>query len=203
MDTLAKIYDVMLLNRLKLYCSIDKCQAGAQKNRDCVEQTMTLRLLCDSALFEKRIFYVLFIDFSKAYDRVPRMKLIERLRALGCSNVMLHAILAMHKSTKNIPNSAVGDVSIGVRQGAPSSCLLYVIYINEMVKMLKRTIASDGFLGRLHTLLMMYDALILSTSREMNVFKKLEVVYRIGRESSMVIDEKKTCLFAINGEDCD
>ena len=33
MDTLAKIYDKMILNRLTLWSSIDKCQAGAQKGR--------------------------------------------------------------------------------------------------------------------------------------------------------------------------
>lgn len=48
--------------------------------------------------------------------------------------------------------------------------------------MLKRTIASDEFLGSLHTLLMMDDVVILSTSREM-CLKKIEVVCRICRES--------------------
>ena len=31
MDTLAKIYDTLILNRLLLWCYIDKCQAGAKK----------------------------------------------------------------------------------------------------------------------------------------------------------------------------
>ena len=37
MDTLAKIYDKMILNRLTQWSSIDKCQAGAQKGRGCIE----------------------------------------------------------------------------------------------------------------------------------------------------------------------
>ena len=47
MDTLAKVYDKLLLNRLSLWSAIDKCQTGAQKSRGCIEQIMTLRLLID------------------------------------------------------------------------------------------------------------------------------------------------------------
>ena len=56
--------------RLSLWVSIDKCQAGAQKGRGCVEQIMTLRLLIDLAKHKKKKMYTLFIDLSKAYDRV-------------------------------------------------------------------------------------------------------------------------------------
>lgn len=41
MNTLAKIYDSLILNR---WTNIDQCQAGAQQGRGCVEQIMTLRL---------------------------------------------------------------------------------------------------------------------------------------------------------------
>ena len=64
MDTLAKMYDKLLLNRLSLWSAIDKCQAGAQKSRGCIEQIMTLRLLIDLASCKKRKLYILFIDFS-------------------------------------------------------------------------------------------------------------------------------------------
>ena len=60
------------MNRLRLWCSVDKCQAGAQKGRSCIEQVMTLRLLIDFVKCKNKKLYVLFIDFSKAYDRVPR-----------------------------------------------------------------------------------------------------------------------------------
>lgn len=202
MDTLAKIYDVLLLNRLKLWCHIDQCQAGAQKGRGCLEQIVALRLLSDYAKYKKVKLYVLFIDFSKAYDRVPRGKLMERLRSLGCGRVMLGAIKAMYKSTKNILKSATIDASIGVRQGAPSSCLLFVIYIDYMVRMIKRAVGNDGFLGLLHVLLLMDDAVIMATSREM-CLKKLEVVLEFCCESGMKINEKKTKFFVVNGEECD
>ena len=135
MDSLAKIYDTLILNRLMLWCHIDKCQAGAQKSRSCLEQIFTLRLLIDFVKYKKLKLYVLFIDYSKAYDRVPRHKLIEVLKSRGCGKVMLRAIQAMYTTTKNVLKTAIIDATIGVRQGAPSSCLLFIIYIDVMVRM--------------------------------------------------------------------
>ena len=60
---------------------------------------------------------------------------------------MLGGIKAMYKSTKNILKSATIDASIGVHQGTPSSCLLFVIYIDYMVRMIKRAVGNDGCLG--------------------------------------------------------
>ena len=202
MDSLAKIYDTLIMNRLLLWCSIDKCQAGAQKGRSCLEQIFTLRMLSNFAIYRKQKLYVLFIDYSKAYDRVSRQKLIEVLKSLGCGKVMLSAIQSMYKCTKNILKTAVIDSTIGVRQGAPSSCLLFVIYINEMIKMLKNAIANDGFLGCLHALLLMDDTVILATSREM-CESKLNVVVKYCQEFGMCMNAKKTKFFVINGNERD
>lgn len=202
MDTLAKVYDTMILNRLKLWWSIDKCQAGAQKQRGCVEQITALRLLCDYVMYKKRKLYVLFIDFSKAYDRVPRGKLVDILKDLGCGKVMIKAIKAMYTCTRNIMKSAIIESSIGVRQGAPTSCLLFTLYIDHMVKMLKNEIGADDFLGSLHTMLLMDDAVIVATSREM-CERKMNIVLRYCSEYGMLINQKKTKFFVVNGDDRD
>lgn len=107
------------------------------------------------------------MDFSKAYDRVPRDKMIKVLRDIGCGKRMLKAIQAMYTCTKHILKSAVISASIGVRQDAPTSCILFILYIDKLVHMLREAVASDGFLGALNVLLLMDDAVILATSREM------------------------------------
>ena len=124
MDTLAKIYDTLILNRLLLWFDFDKCQTGAQKGRSCLEQIFTLRMLSDYAIKKKLKLYILFIDYSMAYDRVPRSKLIDVLKSRGCGRVMLKALQAMYTSTKNIFKTAMIDATVEVRQEAPSICLL-------------------------------------------------------------------------------
>ena len=192
----------MIMNRLLLWFDIDKCQAGAQKGRSCLEQIFTLRILCSYALSKKCKLYVLFIDYSKAYDRVSRRKLIEVLKSRGCGRVMLKAIQAMYTCTKNVLKSAIINANIGVRQGAPSSCLLFVIYIDEMIKMIRNSIAEDGFLGGLHALLLMDDTVIVATNRTM-CEAKLKVVLKYCQEFGMSVNVKKTKYFVINGTSAD
>ena len=190
MDTLAKVYDKMILNRLTLWSSIDKCQAGAQKGRGCIEQILSLRLLVDLVKFKKFKLYILFIDFSKAYDKVPRNKLIEYLKSCGCGKIMLYALRNMYKRTYSILNSTIISTSSGVRQGAPTSCLLFIIYVDKMVKMIKDAVPMDGFLGNLHALLLMDDTVILATSREMCI-EKMKAVLNYCENYGMVINEKR------------
>ena len=163
---------------------------------------MTLRLLIDLAKHKKKKMYTLFIDFSKAYDRVPRNKLIEYMKSLGCGRTMLSALKNMYKNTYNVLNSTRIIISSGVRQGAPTSCLLFTTYVDKMVRMIKESVLSDGFLGRLHVLMLMDDTVIMATSRE-TCLKKLEAVLNFCEEFGMEINEKKTKFFVINSEEND
>lgn len=96
MGTLAKLYDVLILDRLRLWRDVDKCQAGSMPKRNCTEQIMTLRL-CDYIKYTNAKVYVEFIDFRKAYDRVQRNKLMQHLKPLGCGKVMSTAKRNMYK----------------------------------------------------------------------------------------------------------
>ena len=197
MDTLAKVYDILILNRLTLWTTIDKSQASAQKGRGCIEQIMSLRLLVDLAKSKKEKLYILFIDFSKAYDKVPRHKLIEHLKSLGCGRVMLHALKNMYKNTYSVLNSITISTSSGVRQGAPTSCLLFITYVDKMIKMIKEKVPVDGFLGDLHALMLMDDTVIVATSREMCV-RKLDAVIDYCEAYGMEINVKKTKFMVLN-----
>ena len=69
--------------------------------------------------------------------------------------------------------SAVIESSIGVRQGAATSCMLFIIYLDIMVKMINR-VEDDDFLKSNHTLLLMDDTVLLATSRK-KVIKNLRL----------------------------
>lgn len=91
---------------------------------------------------------MLFIDFSKAYDRVPRNKMIEVLWSLGYGKQMLLAIQAMYRCTKQLLKAVAVTTAVGVRQGAPTSCLLFIIYIDRFLNMLKKCSCSRWLLRR-------------------------------------------------------
>ena len=202
MDSLAKIYDRILCKRLELWFKPDREQAGAQKGRSCTEWIVCLRLLMDYALFRKVKLYVAFIDFSKAYDRVPRSGLIRALRALGCGVVMLCALAAMYENTQLVLGAAIISVTFGVRQGSPSSCFLFTLYVNPLIRGLKLKCGVDGFLGSLHCLLLMDDTIILSTTRD-GLLKKLNILSEFCQHSGMQISVKKTKFMVVNGDNQD
>ena len=124
----------------------DREQAGAQPKRGRLEHIVTLRLLFNYCVIKKVKLFVVFIDFCKAYDRVPRNKLLNTLKRLGSEAVILLALVAMYKLTKSILGVATVTASVGVRQGSPTSCFLFTIYVNTLIRMLKDRSGEDGFL---------------------------------------------------------
>ncbi len=74
--------------------------------------------------------------------------------------------------------------------------------MDQLVRMLKRNVDSDGFLQTLHSLLLMDDMVILATSRDM-CLRKMNIVMDYCREYGMVLNEKKTKFMVIRGTDRD
>ena len=48
---------------------------------------------------------MVFVDFAKAYDIVPRQKLFKVMKRLGCGAVMLAAVVAMYCTTESVIES--------------------------------------------------------------------------------------------------
>jgi hypothetical protein len=161
------------------------------KNRDCTEQILTLRLIIDYCMKKKCKLYLLFIDFSKAYDKVPRWKLINEMRQMGCGGIMLQTIIALYTCTIFVLKSAVISFNMGVLQGASTSGFLFVLYLDRMIRMVKQEYANDGFLGALSILLLMDDTVILATSRE-KLIGKFSIVMDYCQQYGMSINQTKT-----------
>jgi len=86
---------LVINERLKLWNMPSREQAGGQEGKGCLEQIMALRLLVDFVKGKRRKLFLVYVDFQKAYDRIPRYKLIERLKELGCRRIMLKPITSI------------------------------------------------------------------------------------------------------------
>ena len=72
---------------------------------------------------------------------------------------MVAALIAMYRVTDNmLLGTVVISATIGVRQGSPTSCLLFVLYVNDLIKLIKESCAPEGFLLWLHLLVLMDDS---------------------------------------------
>ncbi len=197
-NSISKLYDMVLCNRLNLWFRPFRKQAGAQSKRGCIEHIVALRLLTNVALREKHKLFVTFVDFSKAYDRVPRDKLFVILKHTGCGILMLAALVAMYSVTESMIGGTVMTAALGVRQGSPTSCLLFIVFMNELIRMLKRSCESDEFLDWLHTLVLMDDTVLLSTTTE-GMINKVTILKTFCSDYGMIISASKTKFFVIGG----
>ncbi len=112
--------------------------------------------------------------------------------------VMLGIIGAMYSVTESVIGTAVFATTLGVRQGSPTSCLLFVIYVNDLIKLVKENCEDDGFLKWLHILILMDDTVLLSTSRG-RMIRKLSLMKRFCEEYGMKVNASKTKFFVIHG----
>ena len=201
-NSITKIYDYVLYNRLSKWWQPDREQAGAQPKRGCTEHLVTLRLLINYSLNKKVKLFIAFIDFSKAYDRVPRKLMIAILKQLGCGLVMLAALVYMYKVTHSILGVAVISAVIGVRQGSPTSCFFFILYVNVLIRKIKLESGPDSFLEWLHLLMLMDDTVIFASSRE-RLILKLNILDNYCQTHGMQMNESKTKFMVINGSGSD
>ena len=102
---------------------------------------------------------VLYLDFAKAFDKVPHMRLLEKCRGLGLDGKMLEWIRVWLEGRKqrvvlNGEASEWADVLSGVPQGSVLGPTLFLIFINDIDKAVEVTssvllkFADDTKVGR-------------------------------------------------------
>ncbi len=149
---------------------------------------------------KKLSLFVTFIDFSAAYDRVPGATLLGMLRRLGCGPVMLAALVAMYRVTHGVIGTAVLTATVRVLQGSPTSCILFVLFLNYMIKVTEGELRVGWVPGvAIHVLVLMDDT-VLSTTRG-GMEQKLSLLYQFCNSYGKKVNEKKTKFFAINVRD--
>lgn len=198
-NSLGKIFDKCIQNRLSLWFKPSMEQAGGQKHRSTEEHIITLRLVMSFAKKKKKKLFICFIDFKKAYDKVPRIALIQLLIEYGCSASMILLIANMYSCSLGVIGTALFAIALGVRQGAPTSGLLFTIFMDKLIRSIKEIVPIDGFLLNLACLAFLDDLVILSTSR-VNMMKKLRALETFCRAFNMELNIDKSKFFVINGD---
>ncbi len=103
--------------------------------------------------------------------------------------------------TKILVGTAVITTAIGVRRGSLTSCLLFVLFVNDLIGITKAHCGLDGILRWLHVL-GMDDTVILSTTTE-GMKTKLTLLQEWCNNNEMKTNTGITKFFAINGTDHD
>lgn len=149
--------------------------------------------------------FVTYVDFNMVYDLVPHCKLVGILKRLGCGMVMLASLVALYNVTKSVVGGILIASTFEVRQGSLTPCLLFIIFVDKLIKIVKQSCLPDGLLCWLHTLVLMDNTVLLATSRE-RMIGKIKLSLNFCSRHGMVINGAKTFFFVVvvvSGSDAD
>ncbi len=141
-NILGKIYSQILLNRLKNWSTQNDTlipnQFGFQKGKSISDCIFMLHSIITKVLSEKEKLYCVFVDYQQFFDRIDHNMLWQKLLTENVSGHFVNALKAMYNCVKSCVRyknslSAFFDCSIGVKQGDPSSPLLAMFFINDII----------------------------------------------------------------------
>lgn len=174
-----KVFEAVLYKRyndkLEYHGLRDAAQFGFRPNHGTLDGLFVLRHLVDKAVSTKAPLYALFIDFEKAFDRVPRRCLVDRCKQLGCSGEFLDAIVNMLaniqmqiKCNREL-GSPIHTSNRGIKQGGLLSPLKFGSFMEQLHELIRLKLPGMGpTINRLLVPILMYadDVTALATSPE-------------------------------------
>lgn len=146
---MAKLYATVLSSRLQTALTTHnlwaKGQAGFRPGHSCSDQIFSLQRLREDAALRKEPLYCCFVDFSKAFDSVPRSLLWARLRAMNIPERFINALESYYSSVPLCVKTSDGfsdyfPSKLGVKQGCPLSPVLFSTFIDYIEIHFRRTL---------------------------------------------------------------
>ena len=156
--TLSKVMERIVHTRLYEHCVSNNLltdkNSGFKRCDSTVNQLVFITNKINEALDKKSDACLVFLDISKAFDKVWHRGLLHKLRQFGMSNVLVDwfASYLVNRKQQVIIDGVSSDpalITAGVPQGSILGPLLFLIYINDLVDNLvcdPHLFADDTFL---------------------------------------------------------
>jgi hypothetical protein len=207
LSTVGKVFVTILERRLSRWCEQKKVivqeQAGFRPGRTTVNHIFTLAEIIQRRKKEKKSTYCCFLDIKKAYDTVWREGLWEKLSNVGIDGKILNVIKNMYEKVQscvvinNRPSSWF-SIDVGLRQGCVLSPLLFLIFINDLLRELKESgmgVTASGI--QVSNLAFADDIALLANTKE-DLQAMLQIAERYARKWKFTFNTKKCKVMVFN-----
>ena len=147
----AKLYRTMLLIRISphLDAILTRNQNGFRKGRSTTLQILALRRLIEELKISNKQAYIVFLDFSKAFDSVNRKAMLHILLNYGSPEEIVNAIAIMYGNPTSFVQTSDGltkglFTTTGILQGDTLAPYLFVIVVDHLLRQSIDPLKSKG-----------------------------------------------------------
>jgi hypothetical protein len=198
--TLSEVLSVILEHYLLIFIHkrvLHRHQYGFRQKSSCMHAVFTLNEIMADVKKRNVNAYAVYLDFSKAFDKVNRIKLLYKLMYnltpeiwLLIKNYYENLILHVQDSKGKISEGFVSTV--GVKQGGPASPDLFNDYINQLIIILEKS-GKTYKIGNLSKGVMVYaDDTTLVCSSLKDLDGCLQLIEQYCSLYDIIINAKKT-----------
>ena len=209
MSCLGKLFLTIINNRLMDFCIskglISSSELGfVPGNRTSDPHIILHNLIQKYCHKRKKRLYGCFVDFSKAFDCVPRDILIKKLQDKGIDGKVLEIIKTLYlEDTASVKIggkfSKPFKTNRGVRQGCVLSPLLFILFLSDLQEILDRSKDNVKLNTDTEISCIMWadDILILSETKE-GLQRKLDALAEYSKRNKLTVNTKKTQCMIFN-----
>ena len=156
-----KLFEKVIFDTLYPYIFdnnfIDDVQSGYRRGDSTVKQLLSITHEIYKAFEDGNELRAVFLDISRAFDKVWGLGLIFKLKKIGIEGEMLNILSSFledrqQRVTMDGVCSDWADIKAGVPQGSILGPIIFLVYINDLIEVVSsdiRIFADDTFIFRI------------------------------------------------------
>ena len=211
MSCMAKLFLTILNNRLTTFCLENKILTPSQLGFVGGNRTSDPHIILNSLVHKychqgKKKLFGCFVDFSKAFDSVPRDLLLEKLKNRGIDGKFFEIIKTIYSNDR--AGIKFGDkfsspfrTNRGVRQGCVLSPLLFNIFLSDIQNVFDHSGDNPIMNYEEISCLIWADDILILSETEQGLQNKLHALATYCKENKLEVntDKTKTMIFTKSG----
>jgi hypothetical protein len=196
-ETLSIILENFILGHLLKGDTLHRQQFGFRKNSSCMHAVFTIKEIMADVKKRGDNAYAVYLDFSKAFDKVNRVKLLCLMLKSTDPNIWLliklyYENLLIHVVDKDGNISTSFEATVGVKQGGSMSPWLFNKYINNLIAKLEASGKTYQLNGQSKGILVYADDTNVIAHNPKDLYICIFIIERYCMLYDIAINEKKT-----------